>query len=1511
MTRSRVLTEANTREAKDRIRRLFLFLEERAKLDSPVERTIDPEEWQLRLSDLPDHPGVTGSMVDQDEERADVLLEVRRPVETPCPAPGPNVEAWLEPGWEKVDVEAAMVSAETQDARVELFDDEPHRATSFALWCNLREEWRKAELPTRRVIATYEHLFALRARLQRESERYRVLLGDGWLLLERGEERIAHPVLLQELDLEFDERLPSLRLRAARPAPELNTALLGLLGEVDGASIARARELVEKEGASLCDRPGVRELVTKVANLLFPNAQIVRGLDHRPSERPIFAEAPIVFLGSRAGTIPLAAHRFIEALDDMEELPAPLVDVVLDRADAEEMSDTEPLFTLPANREQEEILRRLERHGSVVVQGPPGTGKTHTIANLIGHLLAEGKTVLVTSHTAKALRVVRDKVVPELEPLCVAFLESDLAGREQLESSVNGIVARLSLPAADDRSIAEASLDRGRLAADLRHAEKALDRALRSEAEAIAVGDAAFLPREAAAIISEGRGRDDWIPAPIEPGTVLPLTVSEVHELYRLQEVLSADDDAELAPDLPAPEVMVEPETYARLVEQIRALERSGGEEVAGFFDRSTTAVEVRSAVERASKSLEWLTSEPWLVRCLEESSRGGAFLASWDELRRLIGETLDAYETFHPLNLRHELALPEDLDPDAALDIVDEIIEHLSQGGRLGWLARLKKGRWTGLVERASIDGQPPRSVADFETIRAGYALRAAKQRLIRRWRKQLVPYGAPDLPEHIGTWPELLEPFEQKIARAKLWLSGEWRRVEEELAGAGLSWEAVDSRLAEEHRHNAVTRARLTLARVLKPGLAALRKKERLEELRVWERRLLDRLARVRQLAGRALEEAARARDVHRYAEAYERLVELRKKKIARARRRRLLDRVHAVAPGWGAALSAWTSPHEGPQPPGDPERAWRYAQLARALDARHSVDLDRLQREITELRDRLHQKTADLVSRRAWTKQVERTSAAARRNLTGWLDYQKQIGKGTGKRAPMLQRKALELLAECKDSVPVWIMPLSKVIESYDLARTRFDVVIIDEASQCDVNGLFAFGLARQIVVVGDDQQVSPLAVGQKLDPIQRLIDLHLDDIPNKELFTSRLSIYDLARQSQPAVRLREHFRCVPEIIEFSSRLAYDGEIQALREGASASVKPPVIEHNVSGVCDERNVNTREAVEVAALIAACTEQPEYADATMGVISLLGEEQWALIERFLHAWLEPQEIERRRLLCGAAPHFQGDERDVIFVSMVWSPTGDPLKLNDNPEFKKRLNVAASRARDQMWVVHSLNPDTDLKPLDLRRRLIEHARNPRGLLEPGSEHSWIRSDAARTISEALTERGFRVKPDWEVGAYRIDLVVEGPLGRVAIECGWDRPRSSLERAQDRARWQQLERLGWRFIRVRGSELELNPAATIDAVVRRLEELEITPLGPDDRDSERPTGILHERVTLRAAELRQSIWERFGEQETLEQARRPRSGLRARRARSSPPTGPGLRRGRTSVGSDHEKISPV
>ena len=97
----------------------------------------------------------------------------------------------------------------------------------------------------------------------------------------------------------------------------------------------------------------------------------------------------------------------------------------------------EPLFPLPANQAQRNVLDRMRSDTAVVVQGPPGTGKTHTIANLVSAYLAEGKRILVTSQKDQALRELRDKVPPELRDLCVMLTGIQRGGgTDEMERSI-------------------------------------------------------------------------------------------------------------------------------------------------------------------------------------------------------------------------------------------------------------------------------------------------------------------------------------------------------------------------------------------------------------------------------------------------------------------------------------------------------------------------------------------------------------------------------------------------------------------------------------------------------------------------------------------------------------------------------------------------------------------------------------------------------------------------------------------------------------------------------------------------------------------------------------------------------------------------------------------------------------------------------------------------------------------------------------------------------------------
>jgi very-short-patch-repair endonuclease len=205
--------------------------------------------------------------------------------------------------------------------------------------------------------------------------------------------------------------------------------------------------------------------------------------------------------------------------------------------------------------------------------------------------------------------------------------------------------------------------------------------------------------------------------------------------------------------------------------------------------------------------------------------------------------------------------------------------------------------------------------------------------------------------------------------------------------------------------------------------------------------------------------------------------------------------------------------------------------------------------------------------------------------------------------------------------------------------------------------------------------------------------------------------------------------------------------------------------------------------------------------------------------------------ELDRHRFAAGNPAQFQGDERDIVFLSMVDTPTGQTLRLRQDDLFKQRYNVAASRARNQLWLIHSLNPDRDLNAADLRRRLIEHVRNPaarRGVLEVAQARA--ESPFEKSVLARLISAGYRAEPQVWVGQYRLDIVVSDDTGQVAIECDGDRYHGVDQIPADMARQAILERAGWRFVRIRGTRYYRDPDETMQWVFSELERLQIKPV---------------------------------------------------------------------------------
>jgi len=732
----------------------------------------------------------------------------------------------------------------------------------------------------------------------------------------------------------------------------------------------------------------------------------------------------------------------------------------------------------------------------------------------------------------------------------------------------------------------------------------------------------------------------------------------------------------------------------------------------------------------------------------------------------------------------------------------------------------------------------------------------------LSRRWDYLIARNGGPSFAD-LGPEPEITaHEWLPTIERCLNWQRDSLQPVVQPLVEHGLRWldlqQAQPPCPEEAGQVKRLEAALIALAPVLASRLAVCR---RLILEQRWQAIIAVLEPGAASEVGRALLQAVREGDPERYRAAWERLQDLYRRHSAWRRRAELLARLEQVAPAWAGAIRARQGLHGCPSLPGDPVVAWLWRQLNDELDKRSRVSIQALQDDLIRVGEELREVTANLVECRTWAYQIRRTTLEQRQALIGWLNTVRRIGRGTGRRAQQLRAEAARLMARAHSAVPVWIMPLARVVEHYDPRTTRFDVVIIDEASQSDALALITFAMADQVVVVGDHEQVSPEGVGRELAQVDALIREYLVDIPNAHLYDYRRSVYDIARESAGGViMLVEHFRCVPEIIQFSNWLSYNGRIRPLRDASQVVLKPHVVPYRVQSWQRDGEINWGEVEAIVSLLAACLEQPEYHGKTFGVVSLLGARQAEEIDRRLRMILSPADYVRHRILCGTSAQFQGDERDVVFLSLVDTPDLEgPLPMRQDDRFKQRFNVAASRARDQLWVVYSLDPSRDLKPGDLRRRLIEYALDPAAIVRTLTvEESRAQSEFERQVLQRLMAAGYRVRAQFPVGAYRIDLVVEGGGQRVAIECDGDRYHPPERLTEDLERQAILERLGWRFLRIRGSEFFRNPDQALARVCQRLADLGVVPEGPDIQPSP-PISSLLDRVKARAAALRATL----------------------------------------------------
>ena len=1492
---------------------LYNFLREMSALGIKTPRNLD-DHWSLPLDKIPvDNEEISLCYRDSSADIGDEpILEITKPEYLPCPKPPASLDGWLHSGWDqyKQNVrpikERTILDDETRALNQELFTDDEQRVIHFEAWKHSRDSWVTEQLRIEKVRGLFIDLFRVYSDLNRDSETSELAFGSGFVKV-KNDSSIEYPILTKRARISFDATSNTIRIDDADSASQIYTMLLDSVDNIDLSHVQALNDELNEREHHPFDRDEAPDFIKKIIYSLSPKSEYF----DNPADAAFIGDTqlvsylrPVIFVRKKLDGSIKAIESIIEDVKDGGEIPAYLINVVSggtaeiecddERPSNEQLiaatngEDAEILLAMPANREQLEIAKRVERSNAVLVQGPPGTGKTHTIANLMGHFLAQGKSILVTSQTRKALAVLKGKLPQGLQSLCVSLIDDTNLDMERSVEGITEFTSQHNYVEMKRRSEIVRE-ERQKVIESLAKTRKLIFRVLHQEYESIVVDGEGINPIDAASFVFENKDRlSEIIPGHLESAVDFPLTNEELIALYQSNASIDPKTELELSCDLPNPQSILSPKDFAAHCSSIQEARQAIAKiaegaawtidiaSVEGKYDVKTNDLGSFSIVIKSDNSIlmlkeycaEFGEAQAWRIKAAADGKKGGSYRARWECLISRITQANEILEHYLLVSLGKTAKFSPVQQRTWAEDDLDKLEAVLKKKGKVGKLDLLLNKGIGEVLGDVLINERQIQNAEECELIKSRLALDEIRNDVENQWNNLMASNGAPSFSALDDENPiRIAAGWAAQITTLLDWYETKRRQLIVLMSQAGMPVDCILRESSLDSEEKDIERTMRAIAEII-PRLCdislAANKLSDSELVLRSTRTDLSKACSVRSdLLGNTIA-ALDARDEESYTSAYNDLALTYAKYQPLAKRKELLAKIEPLAPQWAQAISNRSNAHGASTPPDGIRDAWKWLELSAKLNELSKTSLDKLQRQAVELSALYREKTRELAECQAWMHLLKKTEADVdlKQALQGWRLTMKKIGKGTGKRAPMLKAEARKKMASCQPAVPAWIMPMAKALESLDPRSNKFDIVIVDEASQSNVTALSIAYFAKKIIIVGDDKQVSPMAIGIADERADALIETNIKGIiPNDYLYMPKTSLYDIAATSFQPLMLREHFRCMPQIIGFSNKLSYDFKIKPLRDPGSSNLMPPIVTHRVESGIRLGKQNAQEAEAIVFLLLACLEQPEYENKTFGIISLLGDEQVKLAQQLLYKYVGEGEIEKHRILCGNASNFQGDERDVIFLSMVDSgEDGVTLrKVTYGPDdsIRKRYNVATSRAKDQLWIVHSLDPAANLKPGDIRGELLSYASDPATFahrLEEVASHA--DSPFEEAVGKQLVSRGYNIVQQQEVGSYRIDMVASCGSERVAIECDGERWHSGEDKIrEDMERQAILERVGWRFIRIRGSEYYRDPSTTMERVYRELAEFGIEPQTKEDNTSPIDDTELIQRVRIRAQEI--------------------------------------------------------
>lgn len=1138
--------------------------------------------------------------------------------------------------------------------------------------------------------------------------------------------------------------------------------------------------------------------------------------------------------------------------------------------------DFSVFFPLPYNKEQKQIYDNYLKNRITVVTGPPGTGKSHTIVNILCSLLAQGKRVLVTAQTDKALESLLDKIPQNFDDLVFTKIQLEVdKTRFSLEKSINNIRSILidDFHLNIEKKIANLNILKG----EYLQFKSEIHQVLEKEYNEVSLNDS-FKDLRSYELWDKFQSKNDenwnWIKDAI--------TIEVMNDFVKLKSEINIYKQLCSFDDLILKSIDFDIKSIYEKINEFNFTEylktKSEIEKLKNYLD-----------IDDVSQSKLLKIDLHSITEKTEKYSNADIVINSYQQISQLKSRLIRKNKNEADFNSNLKYSEIVENSSKYLRDIESFLAQIESGKEKIGFLGKFKtKYKQVSYLENIVLNSKN----CDNKT----------SLNLLKVYIKEIQ-----EISSNLDNITKA--GFDIPVNEDSV-LSSKYRLLDTAIEQVETNFTLIDLLQKDKDIINFSKIFNIEISNVEKIYTTSVSYKDDLEKLKELELSSKKDISILKTVSNTFLN----SKLLNDYSE-YIPLENISETVIFKAFQTKLEDTIQQTEKenqfNNSKSFLKKALPKTFPFLLETPiekiiKENFEFAHANHYFLENEIIDLQKTKEKLGQINDKIYELKSEILfdlAKNNFKNNFDNNEIDRFINLL--VEYQTNLYQGSrGIRDKVkFQLLARKNSAEISNKLSCWVMKFNDVLNSVGTEPEIFDCIIVDEASQLDFNSLILGYYAKNMIIVGDDKQTSPSALtGANDNDFQSIKNKYLEYLGDDRIqIRSDNSLFTLSKMvaGSSNLALKEHFRCVSEIIEFSKYNFYDNSLKPLKQINTENRLEPVKAIFVQNSFLEDRVVYTEIEWIKKHLIEIIKNPVYQNKTIGVVSLgltKHTEKLKDIKEDLSEMFGRDKLDEIKLIIEDSPKFQGDERDVMLVSLGVALDSEKLKSNDNPKPRsivddgnlkddfKKINVALSRAKEQMILFHSVktenlrtndfrlkilsffyNETKELKPFELPEN--EYERNLYNIPKPFD--SWFEYD----ITSELINKGYQyIQPQYKVKEdetfynhhsqketyvnFKLDLVVSNNGKMIAIECDGD-PFHSLPEdvAYDVERQEFLERVGWKVYRVLYSAYKRNPSEEIEKMVNFIEKhtkkdkiISITNIikdAPIEEIQQKPTSYTH------------------------------------------------------------------